>query len=297
VLGAITDDTQMTLFTAEGMLGSHAKGLLGKPGEARAEIHRSYLRWLSTQGELKADDRDFLRLGWLIEQKQLFARRAPGVTCIGALKTHVAIGQAARNDSKGCGGVMRVAPIGMLFQALSAARPELRDDHLRQAFDLACDAAALTHGHPTGQLPAGALSAIVFLLLEGQPLRAATDVALGMLKHKKRHEETFRAMRNAVELADSAMEPAGAIRSIGEGWVAEEALAIGLYCALAARDFEAGVVMAVNHDGDSDSTGLIAGHLLGAMYGLESIPDRWLRHLELREVIEEVADNLASVGR
>jgi hypothetical protein len=54
--------------------------------------------------------------------------------------------------------------------------------------------------------------------------------------------------------------------------------------------------MAVNHDGDSDSTGLIAGHLLGAMLGLSEIPARWLAPLELRGVIEEVADDLATVG-
>ena len=42
-----------------------------------------------------------------------------------------------------------------------------------------------------------------------------------------------------------------------------------------------GVILAVNHGGDSDSTGLIAGHLLGAMQGRSAIPNRWLAPLEL----------------
>ena len=63
-----------------------------------------------------------------------------------------------------------------------------------------------------------------------------------------------------------------------------------------ARDFETGVIMAVNHDGDSDSTGLIAGHLLGAMQGRAAIPARWLDLLELREVMEDMADDLATAG-
>jgi hypothetical protein len=83
---------------------------------------------------------------------------------------------------------------------------------------------------------------------------------------------------------------------LGGGWVAEEALAIGVYCALKASNFEEGVVLAVNHNGDSDSTGLIAGHMLGAMRGLSEIPARWLATLELRNVIEELADDLATVG-
>ncbi len=45
------------------------------------------------------------------------------------------------NDSKGCGGVMRVAPVGLV-----ATDP----------FDLGCRAAAITHGHPSGWLASGA---------------------------------------------------------------------------------------------------------------------------------------------
>jgi hypothetical protein len=52
--------------------------------------------------------------------------------------------------------------------------------------------------------------------------------------------------------------------------------------------------LAVNHDGDSDSTAAIAGNLLGAALGVEAIPQRWLSALEARRVIAEVADDLAT---
>src|SRR5690606_32842060 len=90
------------------------------------------------------------------------------------------------------------------------------------------------------------------------------------------------------------------VEALGGGWVAEEALAIALYCALVAEgDFAAGVRLAVNHSGDSDSTGAIAGNLLGVMLGEEAIPAAWLRELELRDVIEQIADDLfrAAGGR
>jgi ADP-ribosylglycohydrolase len=83
------------------------------------------------------------------------------------------------------------------------------------------------------------------------------------------------------------------IKKIGEGWVAEEALAISCYCALVSEsDFARGVRLAVNHDGDSDSTGAITGNILGALLGKSVIPSEWLEELEMRDVIEEVARDL-----
>lgn len=295
-VGAITDDTQMTLFTAEGVLRGFVRQSLRGLCHPPSVIHYAYLRWLHTQGDALPRDMEFALSGWLIEQKALFSRRAPGLTCLDALRKGARIGEPAHNASKGCGGVMRVAPIGMLFHALSRGRPETRGEQMTRAFELACDAAALTHGHPTGFLTAGAMAALVFELLDDVSLPAAIERVMPHLKARERHEETVAALHAAVALAASDVEPALAIEQLGEGWVAEEALAIGIYCALKAGDLESAVVMAVNHDGDSDSTGLIAGHLMGATHGRSAIPERWLAPLELRTVIEEVADDLATVG-
>ncbi len=76
------------------------------------------------------------------------------------------------------------------------------------------------------------------------------------------------------------------METLGGGWVGEEALAIGLCCALVAPDVRSGLLLAVNHSGDSDSTGSIAGNLLGAMHGLDALPQDLLDDLEGRYVIE-----------
>ncbi|WP_172202776.1 ADP-ribosylglycohydrolase family protein [Niveibacterium sp. COAC-50] len=295
-VGAITDDTQMTLFTAEGVLRGFVRESLRGLCHPPSVIHYAYLRWLHTQGYSLPRDMEFALSGWMMEQKALFSRRAPGMTCLDALRKGTRIGKPAHNDSKGCGGVMRVAPIGMLFHALSCSSPETRAERRAHAFDLACEAAALTHGHPTGFLTAGVMAALVFELLDDVSLPAAIAHVMPLLMARERHEETLAALNAAVALAESDVVPALAIEQLGEGWIAEEALAIGVYCALKAEDFESAVVMAVNHDGDSDSTGLIAGNLMGAIYGRSAIPERWLVPLELRSVIEEVADDLATVG-
>ena len=66
-----------------------------------------------------------------------------------------------------------------------------------------------------------------------------------------------------------------------------------MYCALRYQDdFSAGVIAAVNHPGDSDSTGAIAGNILGALHGYEAIGSGWKEGLELLDEILELSDDL-----
>jgi ADP-ribosylglycohydrolase len=288
-LGTITDDTQMTLFTAEGFLRGFVRQKSRGLASLEGMIAHAYQRWLKTQGVRPSQDFD-IDSGWLIRAKDLHARRAPGNTCLSALKETKTLGDPASNDSKGCGGVMRVAPIGM-GSFLLDGDPDAATDF---AFSHGVGVAALTHGHPSGKLPAGALSALIVLVLNKVPLKDALGRVSSILEKQSGHEETLKAIRNAMALASARPGSVEAIREVGEGWTAEEALAIAIYCTLSAEDFESGVILAVNHDGDSDSTGAITGNILGALHGVEAIPQRWLETLELRAVIEELADDLAT---
>lgn len=295
-LGNITDDTQMTLFTAEGLLQGWLEGCRDGSTCLVAATRRAYLRWLLTQ----EGDEEALNAacapgaadgGWLLQHRELRSRRGPGATCLAALRETRDSGAPVVNDRKGCGGLMRVAPAGLFFwrpdQAIS----------FRPAFELGADLAGITHGHPTGRLSAGALAVLVLALVDGASLDQALAIAKGLLRQYPEHEETLRAMEHAETLARCRIPRAQALATLGQGWVAEEALAIALYCALSARVFEDGVVLAVNHDGDSDSTGAIAGQLLGALHGVDAIPDEWLEPLELRELIAGTADELHGYWR
>ncbi len=181
------------------------------------------------------------------------------------------------NDSKGCGGVMRIAPVGLIAN---------------QPFELGCEIVAITHGHPSGYLAAGFLAELIAQLALGRALGSALDQAAEELRAHRGHRETLAAVELARELADGVDPGPEQIEELGKGWVAEEALAIAIYCALAASGFESALVLAVNHDGDSDSTGAITGNLLGTMLGAEAIPSRWLDRLELCDLIEQVARDL-----
>ncbi len=186
---------------------------------------------------------------------------------------------------------MRVAPVGMYFAA-SHSRERNSDRLHSNIFATSSDLAALTHGHPSGCLSAGVLALIVSLVLMGNSLPDAIHTAKEELCKHPSHKETLSAIEKSESLARSRPRERSALRELGKGFVAEEALAMGLYCALGAKDFEDGIILAVNHSGDSDSTGSITGNLLGAAAGVEAIPDRWLAHLELRSTIQALADDL-----
>ena len=280
-VGAITDDTQMTLFTAEGILRGICRWENRGIAHPASVIFNAYRRWLYTQTLTEPDFDESLLDGWLVKVRSLHSRRAPGRTCVTALQRAVAGSMENRiNSSKGCGGVMRAAPAGLVAV---------------DAFELGCESAALTHGHPSGYLSAGTLAEIVQRLVTGDTLHAAIASGLARLRSMPESEECIRAIERAVELAESG-EPSGEkVHQLGGGWTGETALAIAIYATLTApNDFAAGVRLAVNHDGDSDSTGAIAGNILGALLGEEAIPRGWLADLELRHEIEALADDLVT---
>ncbi|MPZ64133.1 MAG: ADP-ribosylglycohydrolase family protein [Pseudonocardiaceae bacterium] len=267
--GAITDDTQMTLFTAEALLGN---------GDPIEQLRDAYLRWLRTQDEQPPSDDGLLAV------PELHSRRAPGNTCLAALRATLTGARGTTtdpiNDSKGCGGVMRAAPAGLV--ATDA----------KQAFWLGCDLAAITHGHPSGYLPAGALATAVHLLVDGSSLDAALDTTFLELSRHRGHEESTAALEGARELATRGHPTPEDLERLGGGWTGEEALAIAVCAALAATDLADGLLLAVNHSGDSDSTGSLCGNMLGARDGATAIPTAWRDELELHEVIEQLARRL-----
>ena len=256
-LGLVTDDTQMTLFTLEALLRWRDDPTL----DPMHELHVSYLQWWDTQ-RLDSPTEGATGLG---AEQWLYSRRAPGTTCSSALAIAQAsggLGLPATNHSKGCGGVMRAAPFGLLG--------------IEDPGELAARGAGLTHGHPAGQMSAGALAVIIDRIMAGESLPDAVGHAIGWSEVASDEGQTAAALRAAADLSESGRPPSQAVvESLGGAWVGEEALAISVYCALVFK--EAGQVadaieLAVLHGGDSDSTGAICGSILGTLHGAEALP-------------------------
>lgn len=282
-----TDDTQMSLFTANGML----YGLVNENTVRADHIWLAYREWLGTQwGPERMDDPAAPRM-WLYREPLLHALRAPGNTCLSAICDSPNGGTPERpvNHSKGCGGVMRVAPLGLLPPrnpwGLDAAR-------------LGAEAAALTHGHLLGWTPGAALARIVQECAYGgwddlgdAVLCAAADLSVTM----PCAQEVCDVLVDCVtEARDAALADLDGIHSFGEGWVGDEALYIAVFCAVRYQnDFAAALRCAVNHKGDADSTGAIAGNILGAWLGEEALAAAFeLENIDLYAVTAQMADDL-----
>lgn len=283
----LSDDTQMTLFTANGLLNAKRKGILLKYG-----ICSAYIEWYLTQvGRWSNKYKDC----WIARVPELNKRRAPGNTCMSSLNA-IYSGREPMNNSKGCGGVMRVAPIPLY--ALAEGRMTITDSDR-----LAGDAAEITHQHPLGYIPAALVAHIIYRLAENEsPSRNDFECyihegveAIKALFPQYPYDANYMGelASKAIELADNNKSDVENVESIGGGWTGEEALAIALYCAVRHFDsFENALIAAVNHAGDSDSTGAITGNILGAAIGYEAIPQFYKDDLEMHDLILHMADDL-----
>lgn len=303
----ISDDTQMSLFTANGILfGKTRLAMRGIGGEPHMYMQRFYLDWLNTQNMTFEESRkvpvdDYKsRISWLFDVPELFENRAPGLTCLSALEVHKNEDinpedclRRPMNHSKGCGGIMRVAPLGLVRKMYVNEEGNDREGAIL---------AAITHGHSLGYMPAAVLvhiiRKIVYLNDDGKLslkdiIEEARDAVCKMFRDDKHVDELREIINLAISLSENDEDDLDNIHKIGRGWVAEETLGIAIYCSLKYQnDFSAGIIAAVNHEGDSDSTGAVTGNILGAIVGYDAIDDKWKKNLELKEVILELAEDL-----
>lgn len=187
---------------------------------------------------------------------------------------------------------MRVAPIGLWGNSRGLSS---RDIAL-----FAAKTSALTHGHELGYIPAAAFAHIISSLVSGNnislhnAIQDAVDCTARLFPTTSESEYFMYLMNKALELSSSGRNNIFCINSLGKGWVAEETLAIAVYCALKYEsDFEKAIIASVNHSGDSDSTGSVTGNILGAYLGIENIPSKFKTNLELYNLLETVADDLS----
>ena len=319
-----SDDTQMTLYTADGLLEALEWANDGVAADINACLWLAYLRWLGTQGVAVPASAPFQPPRWIDAQDVLKSRRSPGNACLSGLATGEmgTVKRPVNPDSKGCGTVMRSAPFGLI--------PHLEAETV---YKLSADAASLTHGHPAARQSAGVFSLLIHALSSGHGLREAAESALGQLlggilrKGENPDPEVVARLEAALRLGRRPArrrrraQPRGPGRRTrrgvgGRGSPRRRAVRRaghspgnrdrngdggrrrcgGRPCrADAQAHFRAAIAVAVNHSGDSDSTASIAGNILGAFYGERCLPADWLAALQAPEVIRGMASKLAAV--
>ncbi|MGB1289312.1 MAG: ADP-ribosylglycohydrolase family protein, partial [Aggregatilineales bacterium] len=258
-LALYTDDTQMTIALTEGLLDA---GLSASLDEQMNAIGKRFVTWaLSPENN-----------------------RAPGRTCMNgslAFGNGVSWRESGVEYSKGCGSAMRVATIGYLYQHDEA---KLRE--------VAHYSGIITHGHKTAIAASIGAAYLVKLALDGVPV---SEYMTRVMQFCAGISDEFdnAILRVGHVLGWGSEEKA--LTHLGEGWIAEEAVALSLYCVLKyPDDYVACVRRGANTDGDSDSIACIAGGILGARLGMSTIPDDWIERCENRDYLSELAGRMAS---
>ena len=281
--GTYTDDGQMSVATARGILDWRAA--TGWPARTGGEpdlealalaVWARYVEW---------------------SRSPECPQGSPGAQVLASIRGGVplTLQHPVNVWGKGCGGVMRVAPLGLIGLG-------------RRAFEAGARCATLPHRHPPSDTAAGFLAQLVDYLRAGAPLADAAARAREALVGWPGHEETLDAVDAAVRLAASPADVYEAVGQIGhvgveessehgKGWVAEETLGIALYCALRFRDdYAAAVRAAVNISGDSDSTGSVTGAIVGAAGGVGVIPQAWQEQVADSGLLLELGRRLAAIA-
>lgn len=291
----VSDDTQMSLFTMDGLMWAYIRCSSRGIGSYEASgVWQSYARWYYTQTGVVLDEYvmhkhehepialSSIGVKTIIEYDEFYSNRGASEETLFALAT----GQMGKmeeplNDFKDASCLTRVAPVGLFLHD----KPDV-------AFNVAARLAAITHGNPSGYLAAGTYACIIAEILNGKSLDACVRNALLELKRYLYIDEVNDVLEYALHLSECDIEPAQAIELIGTGSSSEDILAIGVYCALKSETYEDAVRWAVNCGGVSSSIGFVAGSLIGALKGDSVIPTQWQQKLELHQMMLDWIDKL-----
>lgn len=290
-----TDDTQLSLFTADGLLWAHSAG--ADDGRANYEdyIFLAYQVWLYTQTKTVAGK----EYAWLfdpnenpyklrlLKAKGLYKKRTADTKNIDALlkirNMEYGTPENPKNDNKDNGAVKRVAPVGLYFY-----------NDTKKAFDMGCRAAAITHGSPVGYIAAGCYAALIAEIVSGAEIEDAVHTVIDLLSGVKDGEILKKTLQYALELVgNESVEPRAAVKKMGYGFEAYEALAIAVYCAV--LHYEApryAIQLAANHDGASDTCASMTAAIMGAYYGDGGFPKGWADRLQYRNLIASMAEKM-----
>lgn len=311
----VSDATQMTLFTANGMLMGFTRGQMrGIGGQPENYIDGAYIDWYYTQTGKKEPmlgDSDF-HYTWLRDLPEKEHRRDPDNTCLTACES-LMHHKRPNNNSKGCGGIMRVAPMG-LFDTSFDVKNKRELYNTKLLAEAGAKIAKTTHLNPLGYLPAAMLTVLISKIVPLTPNEVKESISVIVndcidvmekvegREHIEEKEYLKSLTLHAMELAQSDKSDYEAISELGEGWTADEAWAISLYCSVRHIDsMRDAIIAAVNHDGASNSIGSITGNVMGAIYGYEAIKKENLfcprgysfeSTIELHNIIMALADDL-----
>ncbi|PRW62029.1 ADP-ribosylglycohydrolase family protein, partial [Actinopolyspora mortivallis] len=295
--GAVSDLSQLTVFTVDALLRARATG----EQDPLPVIRSNHLAWLYTQGVPWAYAMaGYWRshpepAGWLLKRPELFSTRNPGGNALRLLSTLV-----DRFPVDPSSGPLRDTPAGeeAFADCLVWTAPLMVwSPDARRVAATASRVPRLLTGHYETRAASALHADVLGGLLNGTPLWEAVR----SWELNRSHQEqgvppaaVLRTVHSAMFIAQQGRQPDPRMLDIefcpSEG-LGE--LGIAVAAVASAGNFTDAVVTAVNHSADSAVAGALAGQLAGAIHGPEAIPPRWRAELDIREVLETLASDAA----
>lgn len=183
--------------------------------------------------------------------------------------------------SNGNGSLMRIHPVCLYLYNLKLPT--------KNKIKIIEEVSALTHAHARSKTGCGIYAFVLWELLNA-PEKAS--VIKGLEKAKKFYQE-----RDEINIyhrlfeSDFITKPKEFIKSTG---YVVHTLESAIWCLLNTENYTDCILKAINLGDDTDTVGAVAGGLAGALYGIEGIPNNWLKQLLKKEYIEELCQKTFS---
>ena len=284
----VTSYTQITAFIANGLLLGVTRG---KPDAYLRHVTLALREWAKRQHFPRDPERSWC---WVAQKPALRRRCCRDPWMLDAFRfEHLGTMQKPINKADSPGAIGAAAAVALFYN------PDRMEP--AQVGSLTANIIAMTHGDPSAWLAGVALSyGLAGILQEPdrpvaeQFLQAADVMQSQFGSRYPQAGEIAEQLRTAVALAQSEGRDH---RADMENFVCDTApqcLQAAVYAAIVCpEDFDAAMILAVNHSGRSAAVGAVTGAILGARLGQETLPEFYLESLEPIEELRELADDLA----
>ncbi|WP_434993983.1 ADP-ribosylglycohydrolase family protein [Arthrobacter sp. Ld5] len=291
---AVSDATQLTLYTVDGLTDALEWANDGVAADETACLWLAYLRWLTRQGEHLPAAAPAPPARWLDRQEDLLPVHDPDADTVRALLTGE-MGTRARPlnpHAEGAGALMRSAPFGLV--------PRIPASLVER---LTVDAAALTHGTADARATAALYSGIIrSLAIDGLPLEAAVVAERGEERQLAADAGQDPAHAAAEGLVGATVHRTRADRTDAEATTAAATLEAALQAAregasaATPRDQLAAALAHASAAGRPDASPVVAaslaGGIIGALHGTAALPAAYLDAPGAAGVVRSVARTL-----
>lgn len=278
--------TQIAAYVANGLLLAITRG---KHESASRFVGVAMKEWARKQWLPGDPEKCYC---WVSHMSVMRQRRCKDIRMLDALRMELGTPEKPANRHTTPGPLTGAMMVGLAYDE-KYMQP-------RQVGILGAQVVALTNGSPYAFLSGAVLANLIAgilhepaLSVKEQVLQAVDAMQIQYAFHPQA-EDVAKYLLQAVTLAESSKDP----RRVMEEFScrdAHECVAAALYaCLVSPEDFDAAMILAINHSGRSGAVGALAGGILGAKLGAEALPEFYLETLECGDVLQTLAEDLSA---